>query len=272
MHPSATHTPPPVATLEWEKAGGPALSVSQRLALLGGAGVVVASHFAQRLWWLLSRWHVLPMRTPRPVDLARWSPPDSRAAREANELLHDVSSKPMINHSLRTYYFSGIMYDLSGSAESIDREALYVAALLHDVGLFEATPPATEHCFTVGGARTARRIVTDAGWDKTRQDSVALAIMSNLNTFVPIDVFGVEAHFMRAGGLVEVLAQEWMVHRDNVDEILARYPREGFAGDAVKHLRREVQRNPGCRFACLDPLFPLLLKCSSFSQEARLRS
>ncbi|MGO9566013.1 MAG: HD domain-containing protein, partial [Desulfomonilaceae bacterium] len=143
-------------------------------------------------------------------------PPDTRAAREAEQYLREVSSGPMVNHSLRTYYFSGILYDLSGVKQSIDREALYVAALLHDVGLFQTSPPPTEHCFTIGSAREARRIAKDAGWDEARQDSMAAAITTNLNAFVSLDEFGPEAHFMRVGGLVEVIAQEWKVHPENL--------------------------------------------------------
>ena len=269
--PVRPRTLPPVGTVEWERAGGPPLSFGQRLSVLGGAAGVLLMDFGPRIWWLLSQWGLLTVRRPAKVDLTAWAPPDTRAAREAEEYLREVSSMPMVNHSLRTYYFSGIVYQLSGVKQSIDREALYVAALLHDVGLFQTSPPATEHCFTVGGAREARRIAKDAGWDEPRQDAVAVAITTNLNAFVPLDKFGPEAHFMRVGGLVEVIAQEWKVHPENLAEILERYPRDGFAAEAIRLVRREVKQNPRGRFACLDPLFPMLVKHSAFSKETSQR-
>ena len=113
----------------------------------------------------------------------------------------------------------------------------------------------------------ARRIASEAGWDESRQDRMAVAITANLNSFVPSKHFGAEAHFMRVGGLVEVLAQEWKLHPDNLAEILGRYPRAGFAADALQHVQREVKRHPNCRFACLDPLFPILVRRSSFSLD-----
>jgi hypothetical protein len=195
-------------------------------------------------------------------------PPDTRAARRAVNYLHEVSSVPMINHSLRTYYFSGIMYDLSGMKQSMDKEALYVAAMLHDVGLFQASPPENEHCFSAGSAREARRIAKDAGWDEARQDNIAVAITSNLNPFVPLDVFGPEAHFMNVGGLVEVIAQEWKVHPENVREILTRFPRDGFAEETVRRVRREAKQNPGSRFACLSPMFATSVRLFNFSSQA----
>jgi len=257
----------PVGSAEWERAGGPPLSFGQKIGVLGGAGVVVLSHYGQRLRWQLSRWGILPERRPLKVDLAAWTPPDTRAAHEAEAYLREVSTPQIVNHSLRTYYFSGILYDLSGLKQTIDREALYVAALMHDVGLFQTSPPETEHCFTVGSAREARRIAKDAGWDASRQDSMAVAITTNPNAFVPLDEFGPVAHFMRVGGLVEVIAQEWRVAPENLIDIIERYPREGFATDALNHVHREVKQNPGCRFACLDPLFPIMVRRSFFSIE-----
>ncbi len=267
--PAYSHTPLPVGTLEWERAGGPPLSFAQRLDVLGGACVVIIADLGPRVRWLLSRWGLLSAgKLPEKIDLAAWAPPDTRAALDATNCLHEVSSVPMINHSLRTYYFSGIMYELSGTKQSIDKEALYVAAVLHDVGLFQTSPPANEHCFSVGGAREARRIAKDAGWDDARQDAVAVAITTNLNPFVPLDEFGPEAHFMSVGGLVEVIAQEWKAHPENVRELLKRYPRDGFVEDTIRCVRREAKQNPGSRFACLNPLFTASVRLMKFSDEA----
>lgn len=257
----------PLGGKAWERAGGPPLSFAQRLSVLSGAAVVIAKDLGPRVRYLLGQWGILsPVTRPPRVDLGPWVPPDTRAAREAEQYMREVSSLEMVYHSLRTYYFSGIMYDLSGTREAIDREALYVGAALHDVGLFQPAPPSV-HCFTVGGAREARRIAKDAGWDEARADRAAAAITSNLNSFVPIETFGVEAHFLRVGGLIEVIAQEWKVHPDNLEDILQRFPRDNFAADSLAHVRQEIRRHPRGRFACLDPLFPILVRNTKFSLE-----
>lgn len=260
---------PPVGTLAWERAGGPPLSVGQRLALLCGTAIVLLADLNGRVRWRLCRRGWLPARAPRKVDLGAWSPPDTRAAREAEEHLRAAASPPMVHHSHRSYYFSAIRYAQSGLKAPIDREALYVATLLHDVGLFEQPRPRGQHCFTVGGAREARRIAREAGWDEARADAVALAIVANLNPFVPLRGFGAEAHFFSEGGQVEVLAQEWKVHPDNLREILARHPRDGFAAETATLVRREARTYPGCRFACFGPLFPGIVSRCAFSEEGR---
>jgi len=103
------------------------------------------------------------------------------------------------------------------------------------------------------------------------QDRMALAITTNINSFVSLEEFGPEAHFMSVGGLVEVIAQERKVHPENLADLLRRFPRDGFAPEAIRLIRQEVRRNPGGRFACLNPLFPMMVSRSAFSGEAPKR-
>ncbi|WP_102417169.1 HD domain-containing protein [Mycobacterium sp. 4858] len=255
------HTPP-VGSLEWERRGGPPLSVPQRLALLAGTGAVLLGDAAPRLRWALRRFPIAAPEVPRKIDLAQWAPPRTDAVRAAEERLRAVASPQIVNHSYRTYYFTAIRYELSGHPDPIDREALCVAALLHDVGLFD---PGRRGCFTVAGARQAREIAAAAGWTGSRQDSVALAITTNLNPFVPAHRYGAIAHWLRVGGLVDVLAQQWALHPDNLDEILNRYSRDGFAEDTARLVKEEARRNPGCRFACFGPIFPTAVRWSTFT-------
>lgn len=237
-----------IGSLDWERANGPRLTTPQRLAVLLGAGRTLVAHF-------VARWG----RPPR-VDLSAWAPPDSAVAREAEELMREASTPQMANHAVRTYWFAAAMYELSRVKPPIDREALYVAALLHDVG-FREPRPAGDGCFTIASARAARRIT--APWSEDRRDVVAVAIMTNPSPNVPFAT-GAEAHFMSSGGTVEVLAQRWKVHPDNLAEILAKAPREGFPRDGAAHLRREARLNRGGRFACLNPLLPFMVERSVF--------
>ncbi len=241
-----------VRSRERERARCPRLTVLQRLRVLAGAATGLIAHFSGGLF---------ARRVPRKVDLTAWAPPDSACAREAESFMREVSTPQMAHHSLRTYYFAGVMYELAGSKPVIDREALYVAALLHDVGFHEPRPPA-DRCFTIGSAREARRITQAAGWDEARRDLVALTITTNPSPTVALADFGPEAHFMSVGGGVEVLGQRWRAHPDNIKEILARAPRDGFPSDGAAHIRREAKLNRGSRFACLSPLLPLMISRS----------
>lgn len=257
----------PVGSLEWEKQGGPPLTLAQRLILLAGTGAVLLGDAGPRLRWLLGRRGIAAIHPPRKVDLAQWAPPQTEAVHAAEKHLRTVASPQIVGHSFRTYYFTAIRYELSQNPGPLDREALCVAALLHDTGLFDTD---RQGCFTVAGARRARQITAAAGWPKARQDSVALAITTNLNPFVSTSRYGSVAHYLREGGLVDVMAQQWAIHPDNLNEILDRYPRDGFVEDTVRLVGQEARRNPGCRFACFGPIFPAAVRWSTFSDEKRL--
>ena len=128
-----------------------------------------------------------------------------------------------------------------------------------------------EHCFTVDSAREARRIAAAAGWDEVRQDRMALVVTSNLNPVVALEEFGAEAYFMSLGGRLEVRAQEWLLNPADIARLLARYSRDGFVADVLPHIDREQAQHPACRFACLSPMFPWLVRHSHFQAETRER-
>lgn len=246
-----------VGSTEWERAGGPPVTRLQHAGLLVGMAAVLLGHAGS---WFSSAFVRRPAYL---VDLEAWAPPDSVVAREAEELLLDTSSTEFVNHSYRSYYFSAITCDIAGLSHLVDREVLYTSVLLHDVGLF-VEPIESEHCFTVTGARLARELVARHGWDAERTDRLAAAITANLNPFVSKDVFGLEASLFRRGGLVDVLAQGWKVHPRNLDQVLAAYPRDGFAVETQRRVKAEVERNPRCRFAAYGPAFPLLVRSMHF--------
>ena len=79
--------------------------------------------------------------------------------------------------------------------------------------------------------------------------------MTNLNPWVSAKKYGLEAHFMRVGGVVEVMAQQWKLNDRNLAEVLSRYPRDDFAQDSINHVRREAAQNHGSRFGWLNRLY-----------------
>jgi HD-GYP domain-containing protein (c-di-GMP phosphodiesterase class II) len=58
--------------------------------------------------------------------------PDSALTRAAEELAQQRLSRALLNHSYRTYRFGAALGELENL--DVDRELLYAAAMLHDVG------------------------------------------------------------------------------------------------------------------------------------------
>ena len=84
--------------------------------------------------------------------------PSSALTRAAEQLAQQRLSPALLGHSYRCYLFGVAL----GSLEQIDvdRELLFAAAMLHDVGL--ATPTAGVD-FTVASARVARDVAETVG-------------------------------------------------------------------------------------------------------------
>lgn len=78
--------------------------------------------------------------------------PDSTLARAATTLAHEASPDFLSNHALRTYVFGIMAGKKLGMA--FDSELLYVAAILHDLGLTKTFERAER--FEVDGADAAR--------------------------------------------------------------------------------------------------------------------
>jgi hypothetical protein len=119
---------------------------------------------------------------------------------------------------------------------SLDEEALAVAMLLHDIGLFAAAQRLESvDEFTVRGARIASRMLLDLGWPSSRVDLVAQAITVNPNARVGRARWGPEAYFGRLAPVCDGLGQTWRIPEGVARAIAARHPYEGF-GDAVRRL------------------------------------
>jgi hypothetical protein len=224
------------------------------VGILAGMAAVIAADTMGRVG--------LAKRAPL-VDLDPWAPPDTEAVRTAYDLASRALSPAYLEHSRRCVLFSAVAHAQLCPSEPVDLEALHVAVMLHDVGLFLPAEPG-ERCFTVTGARHARRLLEAAGWDLKRIDAVATAITANLNPFVSARTFGDLAHLFRVGGLIDVMAQGWKVHPDNLASILSAHPRGELGSETRALVKAEVARHPRCRFATFGPVFPALVARRTF--------
>src|SRR4051812_13330701 len=96
---------------------------------------------------------------PMPTEIAGIRIPDSQLAREAMELAREASTPALFHHVLRTYVFA----ELVGRRMEMryDAELLYIAAVLHDLGLTDRYRGAGR--FEVDGADAAAQFLSGRG-------------------------------------------------------------------------------------------------------------
>jgi hypothetical protein len=228
-------------TLAWARRTGGELRFRDRLELLS----IAVAHQARVLPAQLWSWLGLPARHPPAYDLAELRPPDSTAARRAEEHLATIAEPFLVNHSIRTYLWSRILARPPGIP--FDDELLYVASLLHDAGLVEPHRSATGACFTLRSADAARALTEALGWHPARRDRLAEVITLHVNPRVARSL-GAEAHLMNGGVVLDVTGLRlWEVHPELARAVLERLPRLDMKRRLWEIWRCEADAHPRCR-------------------------
>ncbi|MEM9074567.1 MAG: HD domain-containing protein [Myxococcota bacterium] len=179
---------------------------------------------------------ILGIRRPTPLPPEALTPPDSALAKRADELAMDAYSGALLRHSQRTWGYAVAV--AAHESLSPDPEALYVACLLHDLGL---TPRfAGEEPFELRGANAGRALChPDEKADIVHE---AIALHTSLRAALgPPEVRLVQSG---SGGDLAGLDAE-LVHRETDRMIRARWPKpEGDVDDVLWALRRETKAHP----------------------------
>jgi hypothetical protein len=168
--------------------------------------------------------------------------PDSQVAREAAELVRVVAPAFLTNHSFRSHFFAVALAERDKI--SFDEELLYVASLLHDIGLVEEFD--TGKCFEEDGADVAKRLAVAEGWTEERAEAAAEAI--RLHTAVEIALEdGAEAFLLwHSTGLDVAGHRHDEVDSGTVSAVLAAYPRLDFKEGFTLLVADQAERKSGC--------------------------
>ena len=150
--------------------------------------------------------------------------PDSALARDAVHLALTTEHPQIFNHSLRTFLFAELMANAMHVRR--DSELVFVASILHDLGLTSRFMSA-QNRFEADGANAARDLMKHHGATdsaaETVWDAIALHDNGGLAKWKRAEVMlvnaGVGADF---GGGLDVL------QREHVMEVLRHAPRDGF--------------------------------------------
>jgi hypothetical protein len=194
-------------------------------------------------------------------DLERLTVPDSAAARAAEELAASAQPASLTNHGVRSYAWGALL----GLAESrpFDSEVLYVAALVHDLGLLPAYDRGND--FEADGAAAAQELLLSVGWDAARADRAAQAIRDHWNG--PEDESEVESLLLSYGTSVDVGGWRYdEFDRATAGDIVETAPREGFKELFVELVERQAAAKPWCHLAPLaaDPGFAARVHAAPF--------
>jgi len=218
-----------------------------RRALIRGLGVVACctGRWSNNLLTFgLVRAHRAPSRetgfAPVPSAVAGIRIVDSPIARAATKLSHAVSPPYLFNHAVRTFLLGSLVGRARG--QSFDEEVLYLACILHDLGLterFEGDLP-----FEIQGAEAAKRFLGERGYATERAGIVwdGIAMHASLIGHFKQP----EIALVGEGAGADVVGPDASeVKKADLEEILKAFPRLGFKSAFVRACADVVRNHPG---------------------------
>ena len=184
---------------------------------------------------------------PLPADIAGLDVPQD-AVSEATWAWAGVHLPVyLLTHSIRSYCWGAALANREGWA--FDRQILWTAALLHDLGLTRIAR--NTMCFEIEGAEIARPLLERFGMTPDAADRAAIAIILHMQPNVTLSD-GVEALLLdRATGL-DVRGIDFdLVDAHTRNAVVAAFPRADFDRRFEAAIQREVARRGDCQSARL---------------------
>ena len=173
-------------------------------------------------------------------------PGTTPATRAAREVVAEYSSRALVNHCERSYLWSAALGELTGIA--YDRELLYVAAMVHDLGLVAAFD---NHLapFEDAGGDVGWVFAAAAGWPPDRRTRVKEIVIRHMWDEVDPS-FDAEGHLLCEGTGLDISGRgpdRWPAAFRA--EVVERFPRLGLPDEFVAAFREQARRKPGCAAA-----------------------
>jgi len=253
-----TDTPPTdLGTHTWVERSGGLLTAAERRSLLRP---LASTHVTNALGRLSMLVRVNSGRRTA-VTVGQRPAPDSTLTCAAEVLARRQLSPALLNHSYRTYAFGAALGELENV--DVDRELLFAAALLHDIGL---PTPVPQVDFTRASARVARDVAEDVGLSTAATNILRTAITLHHSPGVSL-AHGPVAYLLSAGAGLDVAGlRSWQLPPDLLATVTAAHPRLGFKREFTAAFRTEAARVPRGRAAFLRRwgAFDLAIKAAPF--------
>lgn len=168
--------------------------------------------------------------TPDPMPEATWTPnlwlPATPLVRAAYDFAKSAEPPYLFNHSVRSYLFARLAAIRHGRRpdDDFDDELLFLACILHDLGLTEAANAGRRGRFEVVGAAAAAEFLADNGLPKPLADVVLDAITLHTSAGIA-ERHSPEAALARAGISTDFGADAAAVPDYLAEAIHGDYPR-----------------------------------------------
>jgi hypothetical protein len=184
-----------------------------------------------------------------PRTIAGVEVPETAAAVAATSFAQEHTSPLIFNHSCRVFLFGSLRANELGLRP--DPELLYVAAMMHDSGLFTSYSEAVQR-FEIDGADHARKLLLDLGFDSSAAEIVWEAVALHTTPGIPVRM-GAEIAATTHGVLVDALG----IGIDGLDpdavlEVTSAYPRDDFKAGFLHAFVEGLAHRPDTTYGTIN--------------------
>jgi len=167
--------------------------------------------------------------------------PGTPVALLALEVSRRFSSDAMLNHCRRSYLWAAAYAGLNDIR--FDEELLYVASMLHDLGL-EAEFDSHTLPFEVAGGHVAWVFAAGAGWPVTRRDRAAEIVVRHMRDDVDVAI-DPESYLLAVATSWDISGARPSAWPEGLQaEIVAEIPRFDLTAEFVGCFRDQAERKP----------------------------
>jgi hypothetical protein len=173
------------------------------------------------------------------------TPPDTKLAAEATELVRDTTTDLVFHHSRRVFWFGSVLGRERGL--SFDPELLYMGAMFHDLGLGERFRQGGRR-FEVDSADEARRFLQARGVPEDSIRRVWTAIALHTTPGIP-EFMEPEVALVTAGVEYDVLGIGYHdLSEADRKAVTALHPRPDFKRQILQAFTEGIQHKPETTF------------------------
>ncbi|WP_141579577.1 HD domain-containing protein [Actinomadura sp. WMMA1423] len=168
--------------------------------------------------------------------------PDTPVCRGALEVATTYETPSLLNHSVRSYLWAAAYGQINGIG--FDAELLYVAAVLHDIGLVAEFDSHTVP-FEEAGGHVAWVFGAGAGWPVERRVRASEIVVRHMWPEVPVEQ-DPEGHLLELATGIDISGRGLQGIPPGLRaEVLERYPRLDLAEEFTARFRDQAARKPG---------------------------
>jgi len=212
---------------------------------------------------LIQKYRTTATREAPYVPLKDIQIPSTEIAVKALEHVRSELTPQTLNHSIRAYFYGVAIAKTQFPDWKIEPEAYYLTALFHDIGTTKTNLNKTRLSFEFYGGMLAHSFITDHSTSLAFTDlaeAITEAIVRHQDFSPHGEITALGQLIQLATKLDNMGALPELIHPKTMEEILQKYPRNGWTGCFVSVVKDEIALKPWCHTTSMGPSHEDIIK------------